>query len=400
MHTPPALTLDEAFRPGRWTAHWIWTDAEADDRTRRTVALRRVLDLDAVPTSVPTRISALARYGLWVNGAEVSRGPIRANPRRARHDVVDLAPALRVGTNVIAATVCIYPGANPFWMPGPVFASRLGRGGFVLEAAPSSGIDLVSDERWQAQLLDGWTNGSGPVGISARARELIDLRSLPADWLDAEVDLDWPAAVVVNAMGHGEPGRTEPPNHPYGPFGPNPVERAGRDRGGAAPRSARTCGRPSASRSARSCSTSTGRPARSSTSPRSNGRGTARSSPTRSGSAPPSRSTASRRSIETMDLYGVSAVDVQVEGGAAVHGIGVRTRLFPTTRRGVVLVLGPAARSDLAGRPAHGLHLLARRLRRLPHPRAAGVDRRLGRPPDGRPHDQHRLEPGPLAPAC
>ena len=44
-------------------------------------------------------------------------------------------------------------------------------------------------------------------------------------------------------------------------------------------------------------------------------------------------------------------------------------------------------------------HQLARQLHRLPDARAAGVDRRLGRAPDGRPHHQHRLAPRPLAPA-
>ena len=52
----------------------------------------------------------------------------------------------------------------------------------------------------------------------------MDLRSLPAGWNETDLDLaDWADAVTVNAMGHGEPGRQEPPNHPYGPFGPNPV---------------------------------------------------------------------------------------------------------------------------------------------------------------------------------
>src|SRR3954453_14578094 len=90
-----------SFPPGRWHARWIWADGI--NQGRHSVALRRALDLDVVPTTALARVSAIARYTLYVNGVEVARGPVRANPRRQPYDVVDLAPHLRSGANVIAA---------------------------------------------------------------------------------------------------------------------------------------------------------------------------------------------------------------------------------------------------------------------------------------------------------
>ena len=327
----PALALDDAFPAGRWDARWIWSDAAADDATRRTVALRHVVHLDEVPASVPTRISAIARYALWVNGTEVSRGPIRANPRRARHDVVDLAPTLQVGPNVVTALVWIYPGANPFWMPGPVFASRLGRGGFVLEAAPGT-IDLRTDATWRARLLDGWTNSTRPVGISGRPREVVDLRSLPATWTEPDLDhAGWAAAVTVNAMGHGEPGRQEPPNHPYGPFGPNPI-------------SARTpvdvalhltddghwlSDRVVVGTLLLDVEGPAGSVVRVTAAERT-GDGAIVADQEPIGVDLVLDGT--RRTFETLDIYGLSALTVEVDDGGAVRGATVRERLLP--RRG------------------------------------------------------------------
>src|SRR5690349_3239603 len=119
------------FAPGRWSARWIWAAGRPEGR--HTVALRRVLDLDAVPAEVPARMSAVARYTLYVNGTEVSRGPVRANPRRQPYDVVDLAPHLRAGRNVVGAVAWQYDSAMAWWLPPPA-ANDLRFGAFVLEA--------------------------------------------------------------------------------------------------------------------------------------------------------------------------------------------------------------------------------------------------------------------------
>ena len=212
----PTRASAPTFPPGRWTARWIW--AEGINDGRHTVALRRAVDLDAVPASVPARVSAVARYTLYVNGIEVARGPVRANPRRQPYDVVDLAPHLRAGTNVVAAISWIYKDPMPWWMPPPM-ANDTRFGAFVFEAPGF----LVSDDAWTASVLDGWTATQGH-GVIARGTEIIDLRSLPVGWNDPDgEDPGWKPAAQRRASTSGESGRAEPPTYPGGPLGERPI---------------------------------------------------------------------------------------------------------------------------------------------------------------------------------
>jgi hypothetical protein len=225
-----ATEVARAFPPGRWRARWIWADGI--NQGRHSVALRRALDLDVVPASVPARLSAVARYTLYVNGVEVSRGPVRANPRRQPYDVVDLAPYLRAGRNVVGAVSWIYKDPMPWWLPPPT-ANDTRFGAFVFEArlgGPSGPVSgepdqwLVSDDAWTASLLDGWTATQGH-GVSARGTEIIDLRSLPDGWNDPDgADPGWAPAAERKASTSGESGRAEPPTYPGGPLGERPID--------------------------------------------------------------------------------------------------------------------------------------------------------------------------------
>ena len=210
---------DAAFPPGRWRARWIW--AEGINTGRHTVALRRPFELDAVPASAPARLSSIARHTLFVNGVEVARGPVRANPRRQPYDVVDLAPHLQPGANVIAALAWLYADPMPWWQPPPT-ANDTRFGAFVLEARLGDEW-LVTDASWQASALAGWTGTKG-AGVSARGIEIVDLRSLPADWhLPDGADPGWAPAAERRAQTSGESGNPSPPSYPGGPLGPRPI---------------------------------------------------------------------------------------------------------------------------------------------------------------------------------
>src|SRR5207249_7419094 len=83
---------------------------------------------------VLARLSAVSRYTLYINGADVSRGPVRANPHRPPYDLVDLTPHLRTGDNVIGVIAWRYDGPTAWWLPPPP-ANDLQYGAFVFEAA-------------------------------------------------------------------------------------------------------------------------------------------------------------------------------------------------------------------------------------------------------------------------
>lgn len=88
---------------------WIWLP-DWKPRTVPTLALfRKQVVLDTVPDALPIRISADARYKLYVNGTFVSYGPAKGDRTDWYYDEVDIAPALKNGGNVIAVEVLAFP---------------------------------------------------------------------------------------------------------------------------------------------------------------------------------------------------------------------------------------------------------------------------------------------------
>ena len=74
---------------------------------------RRVFDISSKPNHFIVNVSADNRYRLLVNGQPVSSGPQRSDLAHWRYETVDLAPALRAGRNVLAATVWNWGADRP-----------------------------------------------------------------------------------------------------------------------------------------------------------------------------------------------------------------------------------------------------------------------------------------------
>jgi alpha-L-rhamnosidase len=175
-----------------------------------------------VPARAPGRATADSRYALWVNGHEISRGPVRDNPRRLHYDTFDLAPVLRVGRNALAVLVRFYRDPTPWWMPA-VPTMALGAGSLLVEVqlAPDvqPGVDaswVVSDRSWRALRSDAWRE-IPRRGIGAAPIEVVDARRLPARWREVGFDdSGWSEAVELGAHFVGTSGVAEPPSHPFG----------------------------------------------------------------------------------------------------------------------------------------------------------------------------------------
>ena len=228
----------------RWHGRWIWlpeTPAEASPfpsfaagqpRPPAHALFRRALHLDQVPQRAPARLTADSRYALYVNGREAARGPVRSQPRRLHYDLLDLAPYLQPGKNVIAVYVRYYGLPTSFWMPA-VPNMRLGRTGvLVFEADLSEAGWLTSDEEWKTLSVDAWAEeqagGPGDHVAGGVPVEMFDARRCPAGWQETEFDDSaWPSAQVVPAIHIGGFARTQPPADPYGPLYPRPIAPLG-----------------------------------------------------------------------------------------------------------------------------------------------------------------------------
>jgi len=232
------------FHEIRWKGHWIWVPEDkvgvvmglglSDEQGAREEShglFRKSLTLDAVPARVPARFTADSRYALYVNGQELSRGPARSQPRRMMYDLVDLAPALQAGENVIAVYVKLYPRANSFYIPA-VPNSGLGKtGALVFEADLGPAGWLVSDASWKAIKSHAWDvddlGDSDPIGGGVPV-EVLDARKLPVGWKGTGFDDgDWPCAQVLRAIHIGGFARSQPPTDPYGPLYPRSIAQLG-----------------------------------------------------------------------------------------------------------------------------------------------------------------------------
>ena len=170
----------------RWRSRWIWferpairlatlTRPERDVDGDRVGLFRRRFELSSVPATAPCRIWTDGRHIVRVNGVEVARGPVRANPRRAHYDVVDLAPHLRTGANVLTINAVHFEQQTSWWTPVPP-SYTLGAGSLAVEAwlgeaLASDGHHETSDDDGSAA---GWPGGDAswrPLpGVASRRR--------------------------------------------------------------------------------------------------------------------------------------------------------------------------------------------------------------------------------------
>ena len=128
--------------PGpRWAARWIGHPT-ASPRAFGVFHFARTLSLTEVPDSLPVYVSADPRYRLYVNGDWVAAGPARGDLLHWRYRRLDLAPHLRPGENVIAATVWNFGEHAPA-------AQISSQTAFLLQAGGGFGDSLDTGPAWR-----------------------------------------------------------------------------------------------------------------------------------------------------------------------------------------------------------------------------------------------------------
>lgn len=251
MNAPLAhdhVPVSAADFPGiRWRGNWIWCDPPPAPNPQMIVStsggslpeahalFRKRFTLAEAPERAPARITADARYLLFCNGQEVYRGPIRSQPRRMVYDLVDLAPYLKAGENILAIYVKYYGSAKAFWMPAPGGLGAIHGPQMVFEANLGSAW-LVTDATWKAHKSDAWAEdwrGASKLSILDELvpLEVFDARKFPAGWEQPGFDDSaWGNAFVMSGISFTGPIPPQPPTNPYGPLHPRPIARLGGER--------------------------------------------------------------------------------------------------------------------------------------------------------------------------
>jgi alpha-L-rhamnosidase len=99
-----ALT-DGTEHKGPWKAQWCWTRKHLSRPWNSYAYFRATVSLTAEPRRAVVRLSADARYALFVNARRVHHGPARSFPEHQSYDTIDLAQYLEVGANAICVIV-------------------------------------------------------------------------------------------------------------------------------------------------------------------------------------------------------------------------------------------------------------------------------------------------------
>jgi alpha-L-rhamnosidase len=133
------------FKP--WHAQWI-TDANAPQRDEAVLHFRKTIEIRQVPAHFAIHVSADNQFLLYVNQHRVGTGPSRSDLAHWRYETYDLAPFLKSGQNILAATV---------WNFGThsAFAQMSDRIGFLVQGAGAVESGADTGPSWEVEQETG-----------------------------------------------------------------------------------------------------------------------------------------------------------------------------------------------------------------------------------------------------
>ena len=174
----------------------IWTH-EPPINNQEVAFFRKAFMLDKSFSEIQISIFADTRYELWVDGTWIGRGPARFSQRIHEYDLYNLN-TLGPGQHLIAVLVQWAPNNRRSESLTPYLE-------LMVRGKSQSGYrDLLqTDSSWKARQAQAWQTASTPVHLWGLIgpTELVDLRRLPADWMNPEYDdSDWQAAVVKDSL--------------------------------------------------------------------------------------------------------------------------------------------------------------------------------------------------------
>jgi hypothetical protein len=131
----------------KWSATWI-SHPTAPLRDPVVLHFRKVIHLASRPAQFKVLVSADNRFVLYVNGQRAGEGPARGDFLHWRYETFDLAPLLRDGENVIAATVWQFGVYAPL-------AQISDRAAFLLQGDTSTEAVADTNSSWQVEQESG-----------------------------------------------------------------------------------------------------------------------------------------------------------------------------------------------------------------------------------------------------
>lgn len=178
-------------------AVWLLNrDVPATERDRRT-HFRREIYLPEIPESVKIRVTADARYSLWINDQWVHHGPARGYQTHWPWDEIEISGYLRTGKNVLAALLYQYGSSNYSY----IFQ---GSSGFLLSGMCGD-VNLGTGDDWRLRDAPGYFPAAGKAAGQYAYQEFFDCRSGDDQWrsVDYQLSAEWrqPRSADCRAVG-------------------------------------------------------------------------------------------------------------------------------------------------------------------------------------------------------
>lgn len=162
--TIKAQVVDPIYLQNQWKASWIAVPG-ANSNGYGVYLFRKSIELTNVPKSFPVCVSADNRYKLYVNEKLVSMGPAKSDLPHWNFEIVDLAPYMIAGKNIISAKV---------WNEAehrPEFQVSF-RTGFILQGGTGDTQIVNTDKSWKCAQDSSYS----PVIISMFSPDLNAVR--------------------------------------------------------------------------------------------------------------------------------------------------------------------------------------------------------------------------------
>lgn len=188
-----AVAASDRWQKTIWDARWI-ASGEVSSSEFEAYRFRKTFPLERVPSRFVVNISADPRYELFVNGRRVHRGPARGTLQNWYYETLDIAPYLKEGDNVIAATVWNYGR----WSGGAQVSLCTG---LIVQGETERESAVNTDSSWKSR----YDRSLAPSLVYLQDVEpglIVDGNRYPWGWEQPGYDDSrWPSAVET------EPGR-------------------------------------------------------------------------------------------------------------------------------------------------------------------------------------------------
>jgi len=189
----PLISDDDRFK----YVPAIWDDT-APVQAYEVALFRHSFTTTMDRTGLKAQVFADTRYELWLDGIYIGRGPARFSKNTHEYDEFAITSTLASGQHVLAALVQWSPDSRRSESERPILQAQLYGG-------PLQGQLEQTGTNWKALRSPAWNANASPVyppqSLPLIGRtELLDLRSLPAHWMNVGFDDSaWAYAVTQHA---------------------------------------------------------------------------------------------------------------------------------------------------------------------------------------------------------